>query len=719
MEYNSLKTGETYRLQDLFSKDNKIIIPDLQRDYCWGTTQNPDGENLVRAFLSNLMENMDEDLNLGLLYGYEAPLGHIQLCDGQQRITTLFLLLGMLNKRTNGSVRRYLISDTEENDDWEPYLQYAIRESSLYFLSDLTRYFFIKDYELEVSALKQQSWYFKDYDLDPSIQSMIAAMEIIEKEISDIDCFDFEKFVLEKLSFLYYDMGDRTKGEETFVVINTTGEPLSATENLKPLLLSRQSHEKIDMCAEAWEIWEKFFWENRNNNDTSDNGLKEFFRWIMLLSLDPHDEEFKKIQKDGTYKFDLNISFDTINRYFEIVSKRLFSDVNALFENNKEWLSPDINGNTQNVWFKVLPVIQYIYRFPDAEYNDVWRVRMFFWNLEKISNVQKAINDVLPEAIRIIEELPDKDICSVLQIENVSKTLLSDEVKLKLQILSGNNQREAIEKAFWKEEEHIIWSGEIMPMIQWSTIENVFDFELFKSYSEKFTKVFHDNLRYTELDITRRALLTRELKDYPRIFKGYTNWSFAYDCIDWHTLIFDNVNQFKVFFDKLDINDIYRAQFEMIKNNPESNNYDEFVKIPDLLAYCDQKKIQWWGDDMGWVLIKRDRAYEYANLKSYRLYLELKECIIKHDVRFCGEEGSYAVIDETDKHNTWEIHIWYSGGEKYALQLFIKDGKTENSFGDLPQIFGLTWNGDRYEKLGFSKSEILEITQGIVNRLNQ
>ena len=133
MEYNKLSTGETYKLADLFSKDNKIIIPDLQRDYCWGTTFDKDGKNLVERFIENITDNQDKELNLGLLYGYEAPLGHIQLCDGQQRITTLFLLLGMLNRKTNDAFRRLLISETEENDDWEPYLQYAIRESSLYF----------------------------------------------------------------------------------------------------------------------------------------------------------------------------------------------------------------------------------------------------------------------------------------------------------------------------------------------------------------------------------------------------------------------------------------------------------------------------------------------------------------------------------------------------------------------------------------------------------
>ena len=629
MEYNKLSTGETYKLTDLFSKDNKSIIPDLQRDYCWGTTFDKDGKNLVERFIENITDNQDKELNLGLLYGYEAPLGHIQLCDGQQRITTLFLLLGMLNRKTNDAFRRLLISKTEEEDDWEPYLQYAIRESSLYFLSDLTRFFFIENKDIAVSDIKRQSWYFKDYDLDPSIQSMIATMEKIETIINEksIDCATFGKYIIENLSFLYYDMENRTKGEETFVVINTTGEPLSATQNLKPLLIGRQAKEKQVECAQKWEQWEQFFWKNRGKNDTADNGLKEFFRWIMLLNLDAESNEFKRIQKDGTYKFDLeNIEFDKIDNYFEIVSKRLFCEKDAVFPNNKNWLFPDIDGNSQVVWFSFLPVLEYINRFPNATVREIRRVKMFFRNLALVPNVTKAISEVLPEAIRIINEMPNADICSVLEIENVSKTLLSEEGRTKLEIYRNAENREEVENAFWKEEEYKLWSGEILPMIEWATTDGVFDYNLFKIYRDKFDKVFHDDLEYEELDVTRRALLTRNLKGYPRIFKGYTNWCFAWDNEDWKVLINDNVDKFKSFLDELDATEIYDAQNIIIANNTSDKEYDEFVKNPELLKYCEKKKIQWWGDNLGWTLIKRDRASgEHANLKSYKLYLELKK----------------------------------------------------------------------------------------------
>ena len=202
-------TGKTYTLAELFSESRFVIIPDLQRDYCWG---NPEKE-LVSGFISSLItqykEQQSEELNFGLLYGYETPSDHIQLCDGQQRITTLFLLLGMLNGRT-GLFQHNLISDFEyRHDDREPYLSYAIRESSLYFVSDLVCNFFIGNSTDGVDSIRKADWYFADYDLDPSVQSMLAALKTIEGIIGKLDdgfVSGFGDYILKKLTFQYYDM---------------------------------------------------------------------------------------------------------------------------------------------------------------------------------------------------------------------------------------------------------------------------------------------------------------------------------------------------------------------------------------------------------------------------------------------------------------------------------------------------------------------------------
>ena len=284
---NRLISGEEYTLSQLFQGEKKIVIPDLQRDYCWGDKADVGGKptELVAKFVENLIDSFrnQEDLTLGLIYAYEHPHNHIQLCDGQQRLTTLFLILGMLNRETDQNIfSNILISDYElKSDDKEPYIQYAIRESTLYFLSDLTCNFFINgDHKIDSDDIRKQEWYFSEYDLDPSIKSMLAAIKTIEKYLIDVDYLMFNTYLLRKLKFLYYDMGTRLHGEETFVVINTTGEPLSATENLKPILISNiKNPDERKSSSYKWESWEKWFWENRNREieQTSDEGLNDFF----------------------------------------------------------------------------------------------------------------------------------------------------------------------------------------------------------------------------------------------------------------------------------------------------------------------------------------------------------------------------------------------------------------------------------------------------------
>ncbi|HZL09515.1 MAG TPA: DUF262 domain-containing protein [Prolixibacteraceae bacterium] len=412
-----LESGHEYTLSQIFSGENKIIIPDLQRDYCWGDKAwNKDTEKdteLVSGFLDSLLsffnEKPNEKLTLGLIYGYESPRFHIQLCDGQQRITTLFLILGILNRKTDNAFRNLLISDFElNNDDKEPYLQYAIRESTLYFSSDLVCEFFLKK-EVLTSDIKKMDWYFKEYDLDASIQSMIASIQTIENRLDGIiDHRKFGEFVTNNLQMIYYDMGHRTRGEETFVVINTTGEPLSATENLKPILIGNiLDDEVMKKRSEEWEEREEWFWQNKlSDEQTSDNGLNVFFIWfwqIRLLQekswkdkksnpLNPKDLFLKKPTLDenneenpDTESWEESIKPDTIQRYFIALQK--------LIERSKELKVAETLRTIQNeditpTWFResnlyvVLPLIAYLEKFSQGAkfYEFVRRIRKNYFD---------------------------------------------------------------------------------------------------------------------------------------------------------------------------------------------------------------------------------------------------------------------------------------------------------------------------------------------------
>ena len=218
---------------------------------------------------------------------------------------------------------------------------------------------------------------------------------------------------------------------------------------------------------------------------------------------------------------------------------------------------------------------------------------MFLHNLTKVSNVSKNPADLVYDAIQIakncedIIELTDKDL-------NISRTLLSDEEKKKLSILKENiDNRKKIEEPFWKAqsysvESHKIWSGEILPLIEWSyDNDGNFDINLFNEYLKKFDETFEGKCD-ANIDNVRRALLTRNLKEYPRIFRGATNWSFAWKWSDWQTLINDNKQEFKSFFDDL----IGGITFEqMIEQYPKENYLAEFVKDPEFMKYCEYKNL--------------------------------------------------------------------------------------------------------------------------------
>lgn len=291
-------SGNEYNLSQLFGGDNKIVIPDLQRDYCWGdnafvSSNDKKPRELVSDFVKNIIELYEENkslkVTLGLIYGYEQPQNHIQICDGQQRLTTLFLLLGYINIKVGGKFNTYIISEKEMNDDYEPHLQYAIRESTLYFLSDLARKVFVEK-TTSIGDIISSNWYFNEYKEDASIQSMIAALSTIDNyfdNYSGFDFFGFGDFVLNNLRVLYYDMENRQRGEETYVVINTTGEPLSATENIKPILLGdpKLSSEQTRKYSEQWELREDWFWKNRGDDKTADEGMQVFFLWYWQIGL--------------------------------------------------------------------------------------------------------------------------------------------------------------------------------------------------------------------------------------------------------------------------------------------------------------------------------------------------------------------------------------------------------------------------------------------------
>lgn len=575
-------SGQTYNLKELFtnSENGKIVIPDLQRDYCWGNTG-----TLVKDFVENIKQHFAEPndvLMMGLLYGYyEEARPYLQLCDGQQRLTTLFLLMGLINRKCVGNpFREILISEFELNeDDGEPNLLYSIRDSSLYFLSDLVCNFFVieEDNDQIVSEyIRHCDWWFTSYENDPTIQSMLAALDVINS-ILPIDKEKMKQlgdYIVTNLQFVFFDMENRQNGEETFVIINTTGEPLTVTENVKPLVVTQNSSSEWKENSRKWEEIDNWLWRNRDkdNQDTSDAGMKELLRWVAgiyaaiinetayyaLLTEDEYSFPYHDIEMQSIWEV-----YETLKRINEETSLTSLCPLLSVPQGGKYDLQD---------YFVILPALSYFLKFkdnPDIE-EATKSVYRFFQNLKRYTEISVRNNNIRL-ALDSINKLPDSDLCSLLDIkENINKAyILTREEEVKLQILKSYPEiRNELEEEFEKMASHEVLSGRIGCLISWSGGIEEFNFNKFKGYAEKFDAIFRRQTSDVASDITVLTIATAQLSDFP-IPVG-NSLLFGWSSSDWNTIIYgnrdktDNIEVLGRFLQKIDAADAEQSEVRII-----------------------------------------------------------------------------------------------------------------------------------------------------------
>ena len=89
-------------IQSLLS-DYSFVVPEIQREYVWGNKTNKN-DYVLRQFLIDLGDKVSNgEANIGFLYSYKSGEEHY-LIDGQQRYTTIILLLHYITVKENAYV---------------------------------------------------------------------------------------------------------------------------------------------------------------------------------------------------------------------------------------------------------------------------------------------------------------------------------------------------------------------------------------------------------------------------------------------------------------------------------------------------------------------------------------------------------------------------------------------------------------------------------------
>lgn len=317
-------------LIEFFSEYKEIRIPRIQRAYAQGRKN----ESFIRdSFLDDLFCALKENdlLELNYVYGNvvkdkEGNPNLFELLDGQQRITTLFLLHWYISCREN-KLDDQLIGTLSK-------FRYETRHTSSDFCEALSKYHYVPIEEEKPSQTirKQFKWYFKSFDLDSTIDSMLRMIDAIHlhyNKCEGVQLFD----ALGSIQFYVLNLDDFGLSEELYIKMNARGLPLTPFENFKADFINylkgspeynkmvtvgdHQMPYYIKIASELDGKWVDLFWDDddylnidkseydENNEDYSVKYFRFFYRYFASSYILKHRTDIQSgpMRQDPGYLF--------------------------------------------------------------------------------------------------------------------------------------------------------------------------------------------------------------------------------------------------------------------------------------------------------------------------------------------------------------------------------------------------------------------------------
>jgi len=218
----------------------------------------------------------DAKVGLDFVYG-DVEGGTLRPLDGQQRLTTLFLLHWYLGYRAGRLADR---------QPWMSF-SYATRPSARLFCQRLTMAPPSPDVADPAGWIVDQSWYLYVWRHDPTIQAMLVMINAIDERFRGCDAHvAWERLVSAEdpaISFQLLPIDEMGSGEELYIKMNSRGKPLTAFENFKArferaISWAGEKASAFDHSVDG--AWSDVMWRFRGSDDIVDDEFLRYFAFI-------------------------------------------------------------------------------------------------------------------------------------------------------------------------------------------------------------------------------------------------------------------------------------------------------------------------------------------------------------------------------------------------------------------------------------------------------
>ena len=508
----------------------EIIIPRIQRDYAQGRTGKFE-ERVRSRFLDALYTAINNKQNIALDFVYgdvDKDKGELTLLDGQQRLTTLFLLHWYASKKCKID---------NQSIGFLRHFSYATRFSS----RDFCKFIIANEISFEVAKIseeiKNQAWYQYDWKNDPTIESMLIMIDDINEKFNQVN--NLWKLLVEDncISFYFLPLENMGLSDELYIKMNSRGKPLTDFEHFKAEFLEiikEQNEELYKEFSKKIDIdWTYMLFPYRGENQIIDDEFMRYFKYISHILC------YKTIIKSR----DDNLEYDEFKLAKQLYSKEnpnAISNLKFLKSAFDCWCGIDIDNFFVSIFYTnsyepdktklYLKTDGTINLFLDccnhhAEFTENGRNRLFSLNSMLLFygvliyrlNIQTLSEDDFKRRIRIVRNLTENSQYEIREFDQDSSNqmcrLLSDVEDI---ILKGTLRTE--DRGF-----NILQKREEQKKLEWLPKNSSYKDELYKLEDHNLLKgtisiIDLDNpgnfskfallFEQTDKDLINKALLT-------------------------------------------------------------------------------------------------------------------------------------------------------------------------------------------------------------------
>lgn len=668
--------------------EKTIEIPIIQRDYAQGRTTTKETK-IRNKFLDTLYKKIEDEhdsINLDFVYGKTEDNKLIPL-DGQQRLTTLFLLHWYLAIKES-SLEEYTKTLTN--------FTYETRISSREFCNALVSNPIDIKLALENNKISEiiedKNWFFQSWKKDPTIQSMLSMIDAIHEKFKDSEGL-FEKLICNQyppITFDFLPLNEFKLTDELYVKMNARGKPLTDFEDFKAKfveLLSNEDASKLD------NSWTDLFWKHRVANKDGyfyiDDKFLNYFTNISvnfyLLYVDI--DKIKKLDKvnlmeiyESVYK-----EKDVLERLVKITDKLV--KLNTLEELNKDNFDYFIEKNDLSYWDRArfFAFSKFLLNSEEVglssstfeQWLNVTDNIIHNYNIDSVDKFKNVLNLIELLSLHIDDLysfIASDDFISEKPDSFKTLDFQKYEEQRKVRLIKDKEWEEAITTA----EKHDYLNGHVSFLIDMSNE----DVNIFNKYYNRFNNWFiEDKIDF----LFQRAFLTKG--DY--LVKSGNSGNYSFCSFDksprgkddnWK-VVFHNLKSREYLKDLLDDD---RSLNQIIEESEVDDWREDFIMFPELLQYCKKYKTRFYENNEV-LLLSGERVYgQHAEYYTYSLYFELKKlygekCCKYHFSNSSSEDKYIKFKNKTIvfKDNQWFINHEIVPSKEEVINLIKQDINNE------------------------------------------